>query len=339
MSHSTAIGPMTGVQPAKSGVARIVRFLDQNFVWVLLVLLMVLGRVSHPLFLSPQNLTNILYSSAPLGCLLLAQALVLISGNFDLSTEANMIFSAVLAGYFMQAPEAGGAGWPWPAALVAMLAAATGVGLVNGLLVVKLRMNAFMTTLAMLVALGGMSLAITRGRGQPLVPEGFRWAGFENIGPIPVAVIFLLLLYLIAHVVLTRTVFGAHVYAVGGNRRAARTAGINHERIVMTAFITAGLLCGLAAFLLVGRFGTATTSLSTGALFITIAGAVVGGVSLFGGRGKASGMLGGLLLMVSITNAINISNIESEWVSIVTGAIIIVAVFGDSLRARRRMAE
>ena len=226
MSHSTATGPMTGVQPAKSGVARIVRFLDQNFVWVLLVLLMVLGRVSHPLFLSPQNLTNILYSSAPLGCLLLAQALVLISGNFDLSTEANMIFSAVLAGYFMQAPEAGGAGWPWPAALMAMLAAATGVGLVNGLLVVKLRMNAFMTTLAMLVALGGVSLAITRGRGQPLVPEGFRWAGFENIGPIPVAVIFLLLLYLLAHVVLTRTVFGAHLYAVGGNRRAARTAGV-----------------------------------------------------------------------------------------------------------------
>jgi simple sugar transport system permease protein/ribose transport system permease protein len=220
-----------------------------------------------------------------------------------------------------------------------MIAAATGVGLFNGLLIVKLRMNAFMTTLATLVGLGGLSLAITRARGQPILPDGYRWAGFADIGPIPVAVITLLLVFLIAHVVLTRTLFGAHLFAVGGNRRAARAAGVPDERIVITVFTVGGFLCGLAAFLLTGRLGTASTSLSSGALFITIAGAVIGGVSLYGGRGKVSGMLGGLLLMATLTNALNISNIEAEYVSVAAAAIILVAVFVDSIRARRLAVE
>ena len=152
---------------------------------------------------------------------------------------------------------------------------------------------------------------------------------FVTVRPVQV------ILFVAAHVILSRTVYGWQIFAVGGNREAASKAGINHERVIITAFAISGFLSGVAAFLLVGRLGAASASLSTGALFISFAAAVVGGVSIYGGRGSVGGMVGGGLLMGGIANAINISEIPSEWVSVVAGAIILVAVFVDALRARR----
>lgn len=322
-------------------------FLGRNFVWVLLLLLMTAGTLANPVFISPVNLFNILVSSSYLGCLVLAQSVVLITGHFDLSTESNMIFVAIVGGLIMAPPaaiegataagvRAGGLGLPWPLALGAMLLCASLVGLVNGLMVVKLRMNHFMVTLAMMIALLGLALVVGEARNLFGIPEGFRFVGSARIGMVPVAALFLVALFALAHFVLDQTILGRRLYAVGGNRKAAWEAGVKDDRVILTAYVLSGFLCGLGAFVLVGRLGAVSASISSGALFLSVAAAVIGGVSLAGGRGTALGMLGGLLVMSSISNAMNMARIPANYIRVVLGAVILVAVFVDALRTRRR---
>jgi simple sugar transport system permease protein len=256
-----------------------------------------------------------------------------------------MVFVAILAGYIMlpAATEqqaavglSGGMGLGWPIALGAMLLTATLIGVANGIMVVKARMNAFMVTLAVSIALSGFALVVGRGLRVLDIPDGFTYVGGGRIGSFPISVLFVIGLAVAIHVILTRTVVGRELYAVGSNRRAARAAGVNDDRVVIAAFIACGFLCGVAAWLLVGRLGTASAGISSGALFIAVAAAVIGGVSLYGGRGTVAGMLGGLLLVGAVTNALNLAVIPSEFVNVVAGAVILFAVFVDASRTRRQ---
>lgn len=333
----------------RTGARPVLGFLDANFIWVLLVLMVAGAAFTNALFLTPGNLFNILLASASLGCLVLAQSIVLIIGNFDLSTEANMVFVALVGTLVMAQPSTtnlgagvfvgGGLGLPWQVGLASMILLAAFVGLINGLLVVKLRMNAFMVTLAVSIILAGLAQIIAEGQTLFDIPAGFRYVGSAKIGPVPVAAIFLLLLYLAAHVVLSRTVFGRRLYAVGSNRDASRAAGIDVDRVAVGAFVVCGALAGVAAFLLVGRLGTASAGISNGALFLSVAAAVIGGVSLFGGRGTAAGMLAGLLIISVINNAMNLAQLPANLIRVVSGAAILLAVFVDALRARRLTAR
>jgi ribose/xylose/arabinose/galactoside ABC-type transport system permease subunit len=225
-----------------------------------------------------------------------------------------------------------------------MLATCTLVGVANGLMVVKLRMNNFMVTLGMSIFLAGMSLIISGGRQVTTIPDDFRFLGATQIPlasnlKFPISVLFLLLLLAVAHVTFTRTIFGRSLYAVGSNRRAARAAGIDTGRVIIGAYAISGFICGIGAWLLVGRLGASSPGISSGALFISFAAAVIGGVSLFGGRGSATGVLGGLLLIGVITNALNIANISGSYTQVAYGLIILSAVFVDGLRSRRIRAE
>lgn len=317
---------------------------DRNFVWVLLAMIVVGGTIANPLFLRPANIFNILVAASSLGCLVLAQSVVLITGNMDLSTEANMVFTAIVAGIMLLAPATdgvltnGGLGAPWPLVIPVMFVLSTLVGTLNGIMVARLRMNPFMTTLGVLVGLTGLSLLIGQARHVVGIDPGFRWAGSGTIGPVPVSVFVLGAAFIAVGLMLRNTVLGRYLYAVGSNRVAARAAGVPDVRIIVVAYAISGLLCGLAAFLLVGRLGTASPAISSGNLFVSIAAAVLGGVSLFGGRGTVMGMLGGLLLMGTITNALNLADISSNLVNVVTGTVILIAVFVDALRGQRTRA-
>ena len=319
----------------------LVRFLNDNFIWILLLLMMTGATIANTRFLSVQNMSNILMAAAPLGCLVLAEAIVLLTGNFDLSIESNMIFVAIVGGVVMAQPAGiggeltgGGMGLAWPLALVIMLGLSSLVGLVNGLMVAKLKMNNFMVTLGALIVLEGLALVVGEGRNLFGIPEGFRFVGQTRIGKIPVAAIFLLVLFLLARFLLNRMVFGRQLYAVGSNREAARAAGIDDEKVIIGAYVICGFLTGLAAYVLVGRLGTASAGISDNALFFAFAAAVVGGVSLYGGRGSAMGALGGLFLIVVIQNAMNMAQVEANYVKVVLGTTIIFAVFIDTVRSR-----
>jgi len=315
--------------------------LQNNFIWVLLVLTMCVAWFANPRFLSALNLSNIMLAAAPLGCLVLAESIVLLTGNFDLSIEANMVFVAIVGGLLMVTPETAesqiaaaqwGIPWSWPVALTVMLALASLIGLLNGIMVARFRMNNFMVTMATMIMLEGMALLVGEGRNIFGIPEGFRYIGTAKAGAIPVAAIFLLALFALVRDMLKSTVFGRQLYAVGSNRAAARAAGISDTQVIILAYVLCGLLSGVAAFLLVGRLGTASAGISSGQLFLAVAAAVVGGVSLFGGRGTAMGILGGLLLMSVIDNAMNLAQIPPNYVQIVRGGVILLAVLADALR-------
>jgi len=323
-------------------LSRSSQFLQDNFVWVLWVLLVVGATLANPVFLTGRNLINITIAGAPLALLVLAQSVVLITGNMDLSTEANMVFTAVVAGILLQPPSPpdseafGGLGWHWGVVIPIMLAIGMLIGAVNGFTIAYLRMNPFMTTLAMLVLLSGLALHLGQGRRVINLPREFVFVGAASVGPFPLSLFVLVIIFIGAAILLNRLKLGRHLYAVGGARFAARNSGIDDRRVILSAYLISGALCMLAAFILVGRLGTAGPSISSGQLFISIAAAVVGGVSLFGGIGTVSGMLGGLLLMASITNALNLSNVPSTLVNVVTGVIIFIAVFVDAMRMRSR---
>lgn len=342
---------MTKLEPRRRLVTH--RLFQDNFIWVLLLLTMFGATIANTRFFSAPNLSNILLAAAPLGCLVLAESIVLITGNFDLSIEANMIFVAIVGGLLMVPPEtvagrleaaAWGMPWHWTFALLSMLLLASCIGLLNGLMVAFLRMNNFMVTMAMMIVLEGLALVVGEARNIFGIPEGFRFIGmaklriFPGIFPvaIPMAAIFLLALFILSYVFLTRTVLGRQLYAVGSNRAAARAAGIPDRRVIVLAYVICGFLAGCASFVLVGRLGTASAGISDGALFVAVAAAVIGGVSLFGGRGSAFGILGGLLLMSVIQNAMNLAEIKANYVKVVSGAVILLAVLADALRSRGR---
>ena len=304
-------------------------------------------------FLSAPNLSNILLAATPLGCLVLAESIVLLTGNFDLSIEANMIFVAIVGGLLMVHPETvegqlaaaeWGVPWHWTIALAVMLLLAGLIGLLNGLMVAWMRMNNFMVTMAVMIMLEGLALVVGEARNIFGIPDGFRYVGTAHIRilpeifsvAIPVAAIFLVGLFAVIHLVLTRTVLGRQLYAVGSNREAARAAGIPDRRVIVLAYVICGLLSGIASFVLVARLGTASAGISDGALFVAVAASVIGGVSLFGGRGTALGILGGLLLMSVIQNAMNLAEIKANYVKVVSGGVILLAVLADALRSRSR---
>jgi len=336
---------------------RIIPFISRNFIWVLVLIIWVGAGIANPVFWSVQNLLNILNANAYLGCLVIGTSFILITANMDLSIESNVVLSACVGGILMLPRRSGdlpgfgkaaggiilrpptGLGWPWPLALAGMMGVSSLVGLINGLLVVKGRLNPFMVTLAGMVSLLGLAMLVAKGRAIVQLPDGFKYIGSATIGSIPVSVIFMAVVFVIIHVVLTRTVFGSNVYAVGGNRRAARAAGINDDLIIITAFTLSGFFSGLSAFLLVGKLGCASAEITSGALFLTIAAAVVGGISLYGGRGSVPSMIGGLLLMGMIQNAMNMANVPFEYVRIVTGVVIVIAIGIDALRRRSLTRE
>jgi simple sugar transport system permease protein/ribose transport system permease protein len=334
--------PRPALQPSPPGEIgarhKAADWLQEHFIWVLVVLMAIAGTAENRSFATASNVTNIFIAAAPLGFLVLGQSLVLITGHMDLSTEANMIFCAVAAGIAIS-PHNGvalgsGWGWPWPAVILLMLFLGSLIGAVNGGLVAYLGMNPFMATLAMMVGLTGLSLQFGGGRLVDNLPGPFIYVGNASWGRFPVAVLVMLFAFALTWVLLSKLVLGRRMYAVGSARKAARATGVKDRRVIFCAYSISGLLSGLAGFLLVGQLDTAGPSISSGALFISIAAAVMGGVSLFGGRGKVTGMLGGLVLMASITNALNLANFPSTAVDIVTGGVILIAVLFDAVRTR-----
>jgi len=313
---------------------RLLAIADTNFIWVLLLLVMAVASLTSTSFLSASNLSNVLLASASLGCLVIAQGLVLLTGNFDLSTESSMILSAIVGTIVMESAtggavlgtEAGGLGWPWWAGLIVMLVVPMFVGLLNGVMIVRLRMNPFMVTLAVSIILPGIALILGEGQTLVNVPPDFRFLGRASIGPVPAAGIVLLVLFLVVHVLLSRTVFGRQLYAVGSNRHAARAAGISDQRVIASAYILCGLFVGFAAFLLVGRLGAASAGISSGALFLSVAAAVIGGVSLNGGKGTMFGAFTGILLLFMIQNVLTLAGVPAQWIGALNGAIILIAL-------------
>jgi simple sugar transport system permease protein len=309
-------------------------------VWILLIILFIFGGSVSKDFFSFTNMTILLHSGAVLGLLALAETACLLTGNFDLTIEENMIFIALIGGYLISSgPMATGLKLNPALTILIMLLVGGGVGLINGFIVGILGINAFMGTLAMSIMLNGLNNYISpKDYGFRIFPfpESFNFFGGGYIGKLPFAIIGLIIIFIIYHFIFTRTKLGRSLVAVGSNRVAARSFGINDKLIILMAYVISGMTCGLAAWMIMGRMAAATPAMSTGNLFFAFAAAVIGGVSLSGGKGSVLGVFGGFLLIVTINNIMNlyVSAINPYFIELGGGLIILIAVFMDTLRNR-----
>ncbi|NJC81401.1 ABC transporter permease [Planosporangium mesophilum] len=307
------------VSPTRSG-PRLARLRDFALLPVIAVLFVV-GALVDRAFATTDNVLNVLQSQTELGLLVLAETLVLIAGRFDLSLEATIGLGPAL-GVLVPAWLHLSAGWSIPICLLVGVL----VGVVNGLLIVKFRLSAFVLTLGMLVAGHGLVIAFTKGASIFKLPASFTYAGSAVWGRVPVSVWICAVLFAAGIVALGFLRHGRALYAIGGNVDAARAAGIRTDRVLIVGYVIAGLLAALAGLLYSGHYGSVTASQGNQMIFQVFAAAVIGGVSLDGGKGTIFGALCGLIVLGLIQNILTFAGVPAEWFQAINGVIIILAL-------------
>lgn len=302
-----------------------------------LLLLVIVGALIAPRFLSAVNLINILEQVSVLGLTTIGLTFVVLIGRLDLSLEGIVGFAPMLAAVMLVPATSGGFGVELPSwmGLIVALGAAGLIGLFNGFMVVRVGLNPFISTLGLLVLLRGGVLIISNGRSIYSPGRALTYLGSEKVLGIPVAVLVFLFVALIVGLVFQYHRYGRALYAIGGNEEAARAAGINVDRVIWSAFFFAGLLAGLAGVLMTGRLDSAVTTQGEGIIFSAFAAAVIGGVSLGGGKGNIIGVISGVLLIGVINNLLTLAQVPSFYVQASTGAVIIVAAVLTTLASRR----
>jgi simple sugar transport system permease protein len=304
-----------------------------------LIVVFIVGALVHKAFLTPSNIIlNILQQSAVLSLLVIAESLILISNNFDLSLESIVGLAPMVAAWLICPVEMHGSGFGLPplVALLVLFAIGALIGALNGLLVVKLRLNAFIVTLAVLILLRGITLGVTKGATLFNLPREFVWLGSGTLLQIPISVWVAVILFILTELFLKFHHVGRAIYAIGGNAEAARAAGIRIERIQIGLYIVGGMLAALAGLMLSGRMASVTAGQGQNLIFNVMAAAVIGGISLNGGRGNAVGAFTGVLLLGTVSNILILSQIPSFWIDASFGLIIVVALLLSRLTSNEK---
>lgn len=285
------------------------------------LLIAVLG-LSSPYFLTTNNILNILDQSVVVGILAVGMTLVVLTGGIDLSVGAVVGVTGVILG--LVAP-----GWGlWPA-LICSLAVGALIGFVNGGLVVWGGIAPFIVTLGMLSVGRSMTYILSGARSLIDLPDSLTTLAEGTWLGLPINVVFLAALYLAAWGYLTRTKGGRSIYALGSNMEAARIAGLRVERYRVMVYVVSGALCACAAAFLAGRIRSIDPTSGTGLELDAIAAVVIGGASLFGGRGSLIGTFFGVIIMVCIRNGLNLLGIDPYWQGTAVGSIIVAAVLAE----------
>jgi simple sugar transport system permease protein len=290
-----------------------------------LVVLLIIGAIVNDSFLTTGNLISILGASAALALVVLGESLVLISGKFDLSLESTVGIAPAI-GALLVIPSGFGTEWPAAAGIALILVVGAVIGTFNGFLIVKLKLNAFIVTLAMLIVLRGLLVGATEGKTLFDMPEAFFTLATATFIGLPISVWLALVLFAVTGFVLRYHRVGRSLYAIGGNREAARAAGINVDRISWLVFVVAGVLAAIGGLVLTGYVGAINANQGDGMIFTVFAAAVIGGISLDGGRGTMFGALTGVLLLAVVENLLTLAQVPSFWIQAVYGAIILVSL-------------
>jgi ribose/xylose/arabinose/galactoside ABC-type transport system permease subunit len=309
--------------------------LNSNLLPILVALVIVSVALTFmtPAFLTASNLTNIVTQSAVVGIAAIGATFVIITSGIDLSVGSNIALSGMIGAIVAQSTGSGLIG------IAVVLLVAALVGAFNGASVAWLRLAPFIVTLAAMGMARGLTLQISQGQSVYSLPAELNWLGASAIFDVKTSALVTVILFIAAHFVLARTTFGHRIYAVGGNAEAARLAGINVKGVVFSAYVIAGVTAGIAALILLGRLDSATPNAASGTELQVIAAVVIGGTSLFGGKGSMIGTFVGVLLIGVINNGLTLLNVSSFWVQFVQGALIFLAVLLDSVNTRRRSRQ
>lgn len=302
-----------------------------------LIALVVVFSLASPNFMQTQNVLAILQATSVNGVLAIAATLVIITGGIDLSVGTLMTFCAVIAGVVLTY-----LGLPLPVGVAASVLAGTAVGLISGTIIAKLKVPPFIATLGMMLILKGLSLVISGTKpiyfndtpGFTQIAQGSLVGTIIPAIPVPNGVMILFLVAGLAAFVLTKTTLGRYTFALGSNEEAVRLSGVNIDGWKIAVYATAGGICGVAGLLIASRLNSAQPALGQGYELDAIAAVVIGGTSLSGGRGTVLGTLIGALIISVLANGLRILSVPQEWQTVVTGSIIILAVYADILRRR-----
>lgn len=326
MRTETFVSPNTAVPVPAARRLALHRLRDYALVPAL-ALLFLLGALTSPSFLTPANLVSILGASAALALVVLAESLIIITGKFDLSVESTVGIAPAVGAMLVIPAASGGFGTEWPVAagLLAIAAVGACTGFINGLLVVRLRLNAFIVTLAMLIVLRGLLVGATRGGTLFDMPQPFFALATATLLGLPLSVWLAALAFGTAAVVLRHHRLGRALYAIGGNPMR-RAAGINVDRITWGVFVLAGVLAAVGGLVVTGYVGAINANQGSSMIFTVFAAAVIGGISLDGGKGSMSGALCGVLLLGVVQNLLTLAQVPSFWIQAIYGAIILGAL-------------
>lgn len=296
----------------------------------LLGLILVLWILT-PYFLTVSNLLNVVQQTSINAIIAVGMTFVIISAGIDLSVGSIVAFSGVVLASVMQTAV------PLPLALVVCLAVGALCGLTNGVLITYGKLPPFISTLGMMSVARGAALLYTGGRPISGFEPSFRYLATGEILYIPVPVVLMILVYLVAHMVLTRTKLGRYTYAIGGNEEAALLSGVNVKVYKTMVYGLSGMLSGLAAIILTARLNSAQPIAGMMYELDAIAATVIGGTSLMGGEGRVVGTLIGALIMGVLRNGLNLLGVSSFVQQTVIGSVIILAVLMDmALKKHRR---
>jgi ribose transport system permease protein len=324
----------------------LLEFALDNLVWILLVIVLAVFSLTVPNFFQTGIFINIIESSTMVAVMAIGLAIVIIAGNMDLSVESIAALSAMVTGILF-CSHGIGVGWTltpqWlalPVSLAIAIAVGAVIGILNGLFVVRLKMDAFIVTLASFIWVRGLVVALSGGRSAQDLAPSIRFIGIDTIFAIPMIAWIAILCFVVFTFIMRMTPFGRHITMIGGNRIAAFRAGIKVDRLLLMSFVISGSVAGLAGWLLAIRTSGASAGLGVGMLFQAFAAVVIGGVSLKGGLGQLPGVYAGVLLLHAIQTAINLMGLPAHYTQMILGILVLAAVLLDTVKLsiRQRLA-
>jgi ribose/xylose/arabinose/galactoside ABC-type transport system permease subunit len=314
-------------QHAKQYAGRLFR--EYSILFVFLLVCVIIASI-RPVFLSINNIFNVIRQVSMIGIMAVGMTFVILSAEIDLSVGSVAAFCGALAAGLVARQH-----FPPLLAFIAPLPVAALMGWAMGIVITKTGVHSFVVSLGLMSIARGMTLVYTNGLSIGNLPRSFGDLGGGMVGPIPVPVIIFLAFMLIGYLVLTRTPYGRAAYAIGGNREAARLSGIKVDRYRIANFVLCSTLAGFAGVILASRTRSAWPAAATGWELDVISAVVIGGTSFFGGRGGMVGTLIGALFLGVLRNGANLTGVSPFYQQILIGALVVAAVVIDRLRQRK----
>ena len=288
-----------------------------------LILLCLIITFVTPSFLTVANITNVFTQVSVNAIIAVGMTFVILTGGIDLSVGSTLAISGAISASVIKST-----GNIFLAIIAASIVGIL-VGFVNGFLIAKGKLQAFIATLATMTIFRGLTLVFTNGTPISKLPESFLNIGNAKLGFIPIPVLITVVVAVISIYVLSQTRFGRYLYALGGNEESAKLSGINTDKIKMLTYVVSGFVSAIAGVIITSRIGSASPNAGTGFELDAIAAVVIGGTSLSGGEGKISGTIIGALIIGILNNGLNLMNVSPFYQSIVKGLVILIAVLLD----------
>ena len=297
---------------------KFITFYKKFGIYVFLVAVVIIFSIIAPNFLSVANLINILRQVSIFGIVVIGVTMVMIGGGMDLSVGGIMAVVGMVMGYCMV-----NVGLPIPVAVIIGIALGVAFGAINGVVAIKLHIAPIIVTLAMMLVLQGVAYPITG------MPKAFLTVGQGYVGPVPIPVILFVIFIVFGWIVMNKTYLGRNIYALGGNKEAARLAGINVNKLTVLVYSFAGFAASIAAIIMVARTNASQPGAGSSYAFDCMTAACLGGVSIAGGEGKISGTVVGVIILGILDNGLVLMGVNSNFQSVIKGLILLLAVAID----------